>query len=495
MAAVLSGTVKGSVAGAVTRCEVMAHAEAWVNANVMYSQGPYGGYCPGGYYADPWAGGANYRPDCSGYVSAVWGLAAPGHTTYSFAGGPWDSGASYVIDPADLRPGDAVNFAGVPSAGTGHIRLVGGWKSPGVLWGYEQSTCNTPAHYWEASWSSMVSSYVAIRLQGIQDCNEIPRGTVDGITQDGRTLFGWAQDPDTPTQPLSVHVYLGGPAGTPGAWSAATVANVARADLCTALGSCAHGFELRLPPAFRDGTARDVYAYAFDTGTGHPTLLSGSPTWVTSQPPPLPAGVRRWVSSTAFGAWRFSFDEAYRRSLAQVTAVARGADFPASPVMVRADDGSPQVWILDGSERRHLQSEASAAAWQLDLSRVTVLPVAQVKGIKEGKPWRLEPFLVMSREDGAVYVVDAAPSPPAGGADGGTAPPASDGGSEGGPNGLDGGEPEDAAPPDGGQQATDGGVATVPSARPLGCSTVPVGAVWLGLLAAALGTARGRPRR
>src|SRR5262245_1340252 len=85
---------------AVTRCDVMAHGQAWIDAGVMYSQGPSGGYCPGQLYCDPNAGGACYRPDCSGFVSAVWGLPAPGHTTYSFAGGPWDDGVSYVIDPS-----------------------------------------------------------------------------------------------------------------------------------------------------------------------------------------------------------------------------------------------------------------------------------------------------------------------------------------------------------------------------------------------------------
>ena len=60
-----------SGAGALTRCEVMAHGEAWVNAGVMYSQGPGSSVCPGPLYSDPWAGGAWYRPDCSGFVSAV----------------------------------------------------------------------------------------------------------------------------------------------------------------------------------------------------------------------------------------------------------------------------------------------------------------------------------------------------------------------------------------------------------------------------------------
>ncbi|MBM4378378.1 MAG: hypothetical protein FJ086_03620 [Deltaproteobacteria bacterium] len=83
-----------SRARALTRCEVMAHAEAWVQAGVMYSQGPGSSVCPGPLHSDPLAGGGGYRPDCSGFVSAVWQLPPPGHTTYSFAGGPWDDGVS-----------------------------------------------------------------------------------------------------------------------------------------------------------------------------------------------------------------------------------------------------------------------------------------------------------------------------------------------------------------------------------------------------------------
>src|SRR5207253_2465692 len=72
--------------------------------------------------------GGSYRTDCSGFVSMVWGLAAPGHTTYSFAGGPWDDHASVRLGSREsLRTGDALNYPGSVSAGTGHIVLFGGW--------------------------------------------------------------------------------------------------------------------------------------------------------------------------------------------------------------------------------------------------------------------------------------------------------------------------------------------------------------------------------
>jgi MYXO-CTERM domain-containing protein len=158
-----------SPAGAVRRCDILPHAVQWVNARVMYSQGPYGGYCPGSYYCDPAAGGACYRPDCSGFVSAMWGLPAPGHTTYYFAGGPYNDGVSHVIGASELLPGDALNFGGDPAAGTGHIMLFGGWLGGSRFWAYEESSCGTPAHYSEHDLSTM-PEFTPIRFNNVTDC-------------------------------------------------------------------------------------------------------------------------------------------------------------------------------------------------------------------------------------------------------------------------------------------------------------------------------------
>lgn len=176
-----------------TRCEVLDHARDWVERRIYYSQGPHGGYCPGAMYCDPLAGGACYRPDCSGFVSAVWGLPAPGNTTYSFAGGPWNDGASHQIAFDDLLPGDALNFPGNPSTGTGHIRLFGGWVDAGRtrLWGYETSTCGTPAYRFERNRSEF-GAYIAIRRNGIRECGPT---TPTQITGNGAiTVANWAAD-------------------------------------------------------------------------------------------------------------------------------------------------------------------------------------------------------------------------------------------------------------------------------------------------------------
>jgi hypothetical protein len=87
----------------------------WVHRAAPYSQLP-----------QPAFGG--YRTDCSGLVAMSWGRPPPGETTYSFAGGPWWNHSSVRLASwNDIRIGDATNYPGDPSAGTGHIRLFAGW--------------------------------------------------------------------------------------------------------------------------------------------------------------------------------------------------------------------------------------------------------------------------------------------------------------------------------------------------------------------------------
>jgi len=147
---------------AVTREEVLDRAQAWVDAGVPYSYDAW--------YTDPTTGTCCYRTDCSGFVSAVWGIDPPGNTTYSFAGGPWDDGSSYEIDDSELLPGDALNYPGDPSDGTGHIMLyVDGDFASGWVEVYEEYTPGADA---TLRWRSIDPSlYLPIRSTFIEaDC-------------------------------------------------------------------------------------------------------------------------------------------------------------------------------------------------------------------------------------------------------------------------------------------------------------------------------------
>lgn len=107
-----------------------------------------------------------FRADCSGFVSMVWRLSAPGLTTYSFAGGPWASGASVRLRSRNqLRVGDALNYPGNPGAGTGHIVLFGGWldRAHTRFCSLEESRTGTPARVIVRNVDPV---YIPIRLAG-----------------------------------------------------------------------------------------------------------------------------------------------------------------------------------------------------------------------------------------------------------------------------------------------------------------------------------------
>ncbi|MFG2983109.1 FG-GAP repeat domain-containing protein [Streptomyces sp. NPDC048258] len=91
--------------GKITRSEVMARAQYWVDQGVPYNQG--------GWHTD--GQGTNYREDCSGYVSMAW------HATESFT--TWSlPSVSSDISNSSLLPGDALNYSDA------HVILFGGWQ-------------------------------------------------------------------------------------------------------------------------------------------------------------------------------------------------------------------------------------------------------------------------------------------------------------------------------------------------------------------------------
>ncbi len=93
-------------------------------------------------------GSSGYRADCSGYVSFIWQLPKPGNTTYQFPGGPSDNGRAKAITWSDLTVGDALNFGGNHSAGTGHVMLFAGWLNSAhtKLCSIEETHPGTTAH-------------------------------------------------------------------------------------------------------------------------------------------------------------------------------------------------------------------------------------------------------------------------------------------------------------------------------------------------------------
>ncbi len=106
-------------------------------------------------------------------------------------------------------------------------------------------------------------------------CWQLPRGSLDSAACD--EIAGWTQDPNSPNEPNDVQLFIDGPAGS-GARMLRATADEHRTDLCTAIGSCAHGFRVPTPYDLRDGREHTIYAYAL-TNSGAPAnpVLGASP--------------------------------------------------------------------------------------------------------------------------------------------------------------------------------------------------------------------------
>lgn len=108
LSAVISGLFVPASAEAITPCEMIDRAQAWVDARVPYSQSSY--------YTN---GNGTYRQDCSGYVSMAWAL----NTSYTTTTLP---GVANRISYGELDAGDALNDFMV------HVVLFKEWIEPGV---------------------------------------------------------------------------------------------------------------------------------------------------------------------------------------------------------------------------------------------------------------------------------------------------------------------------------------------------------------------------
>ncbi len=229
--------------------------------------------------------------------------------------------------------------------------------------------------------------------------NAAPRGALD--VADGTKIAGWAQDPDVPTQSIAAHVYFNAPAGGAGAIGVPLVANQSRADLCTAIGSCNHGFSMATPLSLCDGQPHQVHAYGIDSAGGNNPEI-GSKT-LTCSAPAIHGYKRHVVNPASLAAWGFTaFNDVAPVSDAVLMTLSQSADWPVSPTMVRVM-GSQVVWVLDRGFRREVRNQAVAAAWNLDLTKVKDVAAADLTE-PEASPLRETPRLVHGST--VTYVID-----------------------------------------------------------------------------------------
>jgi MYXO-CTERM domain-containing protein len=292
----------------------------------------------------------------------------------------------------------------------GHIIAIKGYTTDGRLVANDpygdknQGYMNYAGEGAVYTWAQVNSSWFITVYGTVTPTNKPPVGSLDAVGCD--QVAGWSQDPDEPDKAIDVHVYFGGAAGS-GAPGIPLNAGDARADLCTAIGSCNHGFHLRSALSLFDGAAHEVHAYGIDSQGGANAELGGSPKTLQCPSSP-PAGVKRHVTDpTVYAAWGFSdVMDVMPVSDAQLAALPDEVDIAPAPVMVRGD-GEPAVYILDHGYKRHVPSPEVAMNWHLDLAQVQVKPPAEVDAYPETTALRDRPVLVKGPGP-AVYLVDDA---------------------------------------------------------------------------------------
>ena len=239
-----------------------------------------------------------------------------------------------------------------------------------------------------------------------------PIGVLDQATCDDTA--GWAIDGDDLLVPVDVHLYVGGPAGS-GAPGFTVTANARRDDLCGFLG-CDHGFHFALPAGLRDGTTKDVFAYAIDLpgGTRGNRQLDNAPKTVSCAPPSPPLSssqgrLRHVVDPASFDAWSFHVLDVAVLDAAVVSPFAVGPSLPRAPRLIR-DEAHPEVWLVDddGPRRRHVIDLPSLLAWGFDAASIEVLNEAEVAAVDVGPPLPARPFLLRPAGESAVYLLDVA---------------------------------------------------------------------------------------
>jgi hypothetical protein len=275
-------------------------------------------------------------------------------------------------------------------------------------------TCTTGPHLHltmsptQGGWAAGTTVDPYKYIQAHNTCNSAPKGAFDTATCDAIT--GWAQDPDSLTAPIDVHLYFGGPAGDPNAYGMPLPANQKRPDLCGPLGSCDHGFSAAPPLSFFDGVTRPVFAYAIDAKGGPNTSLGSKP--LTCAPlaiPTLPIGVvRRHVPDpAALAAWHIDGAEIASLADAALAAVPQGPALTAEPALVTVS-GNPMIYVREYETMRPIPNLAALHAWELDAALVKSIAPEELAAGLAGAEWTSKPFLAKGMGN-EVYVIDAPP--------------------------------------------------------------------------------------
>ncbi|MBE7482459.1 MAG: MYXO-CTERM sorting domain-containing protein [Polyangiaceae bacterium] len=126
---------------------------------------------------------------------------------------------------------------------------------------------------------------------------------------------------------------------------------------------------------------------------------------------------------TSFDDWGFSeFWDVMPVADTALAAITEDAALPDNPLLVQSDDGSPEVWVIDGEVRRHVPDPAAFDTWGFDSAAIVKWAAKDLEALPVGPKLRSRPVLVRGSGSEIYLMDDALPKPaPAGsGGSGGT---------------------------------------------------------------------------
>lgn len=219
--------------GSITRAQIIARAELWVQAQVPYSQTSW--------YTNQ---NGTYRQDCSGYVSMAWDL----DQNTDFWTGNLNL-VSHTIDASELLPGDIL-------LSQKHTILFASWAdSAHTQFNYfEEAHPGTVARYVEdAPLSAFLDNgFAPFRYDGVLDSGALPPDPSSG--QLYATLSQLASEIDPPGVSTVAPLGLNGSGPAAGAAAGATAtrisAQVAADDMVSSEGAHSEGMVIGVSGVF-----------------------------------------------------------------------------------------------------------------------------------------------------------------------------------------------------------------------------------------------------
>jgi hypothetical protein len=116
-------------------------------------------------------------------------------------------------------------------------------------------------------------------------------------------------------------------------------------------------------------------------------------------------GIKRWISSPS--VWEnWGFTEVLNLSNSFVQTFYDGPNWCENPILVQADDGSPEIWLIDGTLRRHVPSQQIIESWNLDLETIETWTAAELDEFPIGPDLRDHPVIVQD-ESLNKYIIDS----------------------------------------------------------------------------------------